>query len=100
MTQQTIWNQAGEIVVDTRAVAAAAIAPVAGGMGRRVHEFIRRRGERGATDEEISLALSMRDSTARARRVELRDAQKIRDSGRRRETNSGRASIVWVAAGN
>lgn len=100
MTQKTIWNGAGEIVVDTRRAAVAAIAPLAGGMGRRVLEFIRSRGERGATDEEISLELSMRDSTARARRVELRDAEKIRDSSRRRETRSGRLSIVWVAAGD
>jgi len=103
MTQPTFWNGAGEIHVDgqatdTRAAAATAIAPLAGGMARRVLEFIRSRGDRGATDEEISLALAMRDSTARARRVELRDAEKIRDSMRRRATKSGRLSIVWVAA--
>ena len=97
MTQQTLWNGAGEIVVDTRAAAATAIAPLAGGMLRRVEIYIAGRGEFGATDEEISISLKMRDSTARARRVELRDGGKIADSKRRRPSRSGRLSIVWVA---
>lgn len=95
--QPTFWNAAGDIVVDTRREAAASIAPLAGSMARRVADYIAECGSRGATDEEIALALGLRDSTTRARRVELRDAGQVRDSTRRRKTRSGRLSIVWTA---
>jgi len=50
----------------------------------------------GLTDEEIADVTRLRESTSRARRVELREAGLIVDSGRRRETRSGRRAIVWV----
>ena len=68
MNQQTLWNGDGQIVVATRAAAAAKISPLKPSMLRHVFDFV---SERGATDEEIAAALRMRDSTARARRVEL-----------------------------
>lgn len=94
--QPTFWNAAGEIVTSTRAAAAASIAPLAGGQRRRVFEYLVERGALGATDEEIALALGLKDSTARARRVELRDAGHVVAAGVRK-TQSGRAATVWMA---
>jgi hypothetical protein len=52
----------------------------------------------GLTDEEIQQALGIKPpGTARARRVELVAAGKVRDSGRTRKTTSGRAAVVWEA---
>ncbi len=64
----------------------------------RVFEFIHKRGERGATDEEIRIGLKCHDNTTRPRRVQLRDEGHVRNSGRKRLTASGRDAIVWVAA--
>ena len=68
-------------------------------MLRRVLAYVAGRGERGAIDEEIAIALCMRESTARARRVELRDGGQVCDSGRRRRSQSGRPCIVWWTTG-
>jgi hypothetical protein len=64
-----------------------------------VFDFVVNRGERGATDEEIAAALRMRESTARARRVELRDGGQVRDSTRRRRSCAGRLCVIWIATG-
>lgn len=52
----------------------------------------------GATDQEIQQALDMRASTQRPRRVELVEMGLVRDSGRTRETESGREATVWEVA--
>jgi len=62
-----------------------------------VLEFIRDRGDYGATDEELQGETGLRPDTSRARRVELRDRALVRDSGQRRLTDSGRQAVVWVA---
>jgi hypothetical protein len=49
----------------------------------------------GLTDEEIQRMLRMNPSTERPRRCELVAAGKVRDSGRRRATISGRAAVIW-----
>ena len=54
MNQQTLWNGDGQIVVATRAAAAAKISPLKPSMLRHVFDFV---SERGATDEEIAAAL-------------------------------------------
>jgi hypothetical protein len=95
MTSQTYFDFA-PVVHDTRSQAAAAIAPLVPNMQAQVLEFISRRGGYGATDEEIAVGLRMRESTARARRVDLRDAGQVHDSTRRRKSRSGRQCIVWV----
>ena len=56
-------------VADTRALAAAAIAPMKPNMLRQVLVFVASRGHNGATDEEIADGLEMRESTARIRGV-------------------------------
>ena len=53
----------------------------------------------GATTDEIEVALSLRHQNASARVWELAGNGghpcRIRDSGRRRKTRSGRTAIVW-----
>jgi len=83
---------------DTRSAAAIAIMPALGKLGARVEAFIRNRGPHGASDEEVSEALNMKLDTARARRVELRDAGLVVDTGVRRATHTGRRAVCWVAA--
>jgi hypothetical protein len=86
-------------VADTRAAAAEYIAPMKPNMLHQVLAFVASRGHAGATDEEIASALRMRESTARARRVELRDGGQVKDSLRRRKSRSGRLCVVWRATG-
>jgi transcription initiation factor IIE alpha subunit len=50
----------------------------------------------GATDEQLSEALSMAGNTLRPRRRELQQATLIKDSGRYSLTHSGRRATVWV----
>lgn len=52
----------------------------------------------GLTDEEGINGLQMNPSTYRPRRIELQRLGMVVDSGRRRETNSGRSATVWMAA--
>jgi len=84
----------------TSRLAAEQIKPHAPLIRDRVLEFIAGRGPDGATDEETALGLRIRESTARARRVELRDQGLIADSGQVRPTTSGRAAVVWRAKGS
>jgi len=58
----------------------------------RVCQFIRDQGTHGATDKEIQVALEMRGSTQRPRRVELVHQGMVRDSGEVRKR-----SVVWIA---
>lgn len=64
---------------------------------RRVLQFIRDRGEEGATDEECQRELGMNPSTQRPRRGELASAGLIVESGTRL-TSSRRRATVWRAA--
>ncbi len=66
-----------------------------------MYEFVRSRGEHGAIDEEIealAVSLGKRESTGRARRVDLANAGQIVAAGFTRKTRSGRDAIVWIAA--
>lgn len=83
----------------TRRAAGDAIAPHLDRLQQAVLEFLRARGDRGATDQEIAGGLGLQSDTARARRVELRDARLVHDSGRRRPTSTGRPATVWIAGG-
>jgi len=57
-----------------------------------------KRGERGATDEEIQAILAMPANTERPRRRELVLRRSVIDSGQRRRTMSGRMAVVWCVA--
>jgi len=50
----------------------------------------------GATDEEIQTWLGMNPSTQRPRRVELVKKGLVVDSGKTRQTRSGRKATVWA----
>lgn len=78
--------------------AARQIRPDASRLRGRVLGFLLERGDTGATDEEIQLALAMNPSTERPRRIELVEAGACCDSGRTRPTSSGRKAVVWLAA--
>lgn len=63
----------------------------------QVLAFLRRRGEEGATDEEMQDGLGMGQNTQRPRRVELVRAGLVTGSADTRETKAGRAATVWKA---
>jgi len=69
--------------------------PRSGTARLRVLSYIATRGDTGATDEEVSLALRMRLYTAAPRRKELLDDGWVEDSGRRRKTQTGARATVW-----
>jgi hypothetical protein len=83
---------------ETSQEAAEAIEPTVAGLRGRVLTFLLARGEHGATDEEIQVALEMNPSTERPRRVELWYAGLIVNSSETRLTSSGRRASIWVAA--
>ena len=56
------------------------------------------RGEIGATAQEIEKATGLPGNTVRPRLVELRENGCVRDSGRKRKTDSGRLAVVWEYA--
>jgi hypothetical protein len=63
----------------------------------RAYRWLLKRGERGATDEEMQLASRMNPSTQRPRRIELVDLGLAVDSGLVRKTKTGRKAVVWRA---
>jgi hypothetical protein len=63
-----------------------------------VLDYITSRGTFGATCDEAELALGLAHQTCSARFNQLRvELGKIRDSGERRPTRSGRKAAVYVA---
>lgn len=79
---------------ETSKKAAGAIQASSASLRVQVLAYLLSRDE-GATDQEIQQALDMRASTERPRRVELVEMGLVADSGRRRETDSGREATVW-----
>ena len=67
--------------LDTRRAAHRAAEASARGLTRRILAFIRSRGPIGSTDHELAEVLELLPDTARSRRVALRDAGLVRDSG-------------------
>jgi len=76
--------------------AAESVEPVRLSMRERVFQYIAGCGAAGATDFEIEAMLGMLHQTASARRNELERDKRIKDSGQRRKTASGRWANVWV----
>ena len=64
----------------------------------QVYRFIWEQKTYGAIDDEIYRGLNMRQNTARPRRNDLMNQGYIVDSGKRRQTRSGREAIIWIAA--
>jgi hypothetical protein len=64
---------------------------------RRVMDFVKGRGEHGATDYEIEVGLKFaRQSSVSARRGSLVKKGQLRDSGLKRKTCTGRYATVWI----
>jgi hypothetical protein len=106
MTQRGLSNQpipahkpapapfaAGSETSKAAAEAAGSRAPV---QRERVLDFIRKCGERGATDDEGERALDMGTQSYTPRRGELVRLGRIVDSGRTRETRLGGTATVWI----
>jgi hypothetical protein len=82
---------------ETSREAAELIEPSSSTLRGRVYAFVSECGEeKGATDDEMQVALRMNPSTQRPRRVELWRAGLVRDSGVKRPTRTGRRAVVWV----
>lgn len=86
---------------DTTSKAAAdSIEHIAPTMRKRVFDAIRDADSKGMTDDELEVALDMTHQSASARRRELVKSGDVIDSGKTRETRSGRSAIVWVTSDN
>lgn len=81
---------------DTSREAADAMKYSAETLRETVFNYLNYRGAEGATDEEIQDDLDMAGNTERPRRRELQEAGKVRDSGMRRTTKTGRQAVVWT----
>lgn len=82
---------------DTSREAAVAMKPTAENLRAEVLRFLTERGEHGATDEEVQLALDMAGNTQRPRRRELELMDQVVNSGKTRPTQTGRSAVVWAA---
>jgi hypothetical protein len=80
---------------DTSREAARRIEPVTGTLRLLVFRSILD-SPHGRTDDEIEVLLDMRHQTASARRRELVQQGKVKDSGLTRKTRSGTPATVWV----
>lgn len=83
---------------ETSRIAAGRIAGHAGTLRAAVFALLRERGEHGATDQEIQLALNLTSDTEVPRRWELVNAGAVVASGRKRKTLSNCPATVWIAA--
>ena len=81
---------------DTSREAADSMKPTAATLREAVFNYLFGRGGDGATDEEVQDDLNMPGNTERPRRRELQEAGKVRDSGMRRATKTGRQAVVWT----
>jgi hypothetical protein len=82
--------------VETSRQAAESVANVSGKRAA-VYRFIRGRGDRGATREEIEIGLGMRGNTVRPRVKELESVGLVRVTAVTRNTTSGRKANVIVS---
>jgi predicted ArsR family transcriptional regulator len=80
----------------TTSLAARGSARPAATQRARIFVYLVRRGNAGATLEELESVLMLPGNTVRPRRLELEEKGLVADSGKRRSTVSGRLAIVWV----
>jgi hypothetical protein len=81
---------------DTSQEAAESLTDDLGRLEGLVLNHIITRGEHGATDDELEVALGLSHQCASARRRTLVLKGLVKDSGRRRINRSGRRGAVWV----
>jgi len=82
---------------ETSVAAAAVIKPHVNELQKRILNRLHFVGSRGCTDEELQVEFT-NANTERPRRIELVRMGLVKDSGRTRETSSGRKATVWVLA--
>ena len=80
---------------ETSNEAARSIEPHRGDLRERVFQAIAARAE-GATAQEMEALTGLAGNTIRPRLVELYEANRIRRSGEKRRTKSGRRAEVWI----
>jgi hypothetical protein len=93
-----LFDSPPSVPVATSRAAAKKIAPHSGKLAAQVLAYLQRRGEHGATDEEISRDTGLSPSTARPRRLELVRRGLVKRSGRTRPGVSGCKMTVWIVA--
>ena len=98
MEHQLDFGGAPYVDTDTSRAAAVAIVPHAKAIRERVYSFIKVSGARGKTCDEIEVLMDGRHQTTSARVRDLAKDNRIKDSGDRRPTRSGRDAIVWIIA--
>ena len=91
-------RQPFQIASPTSAAAAASVRDTAGTMRAQVRQFVARRGEWGATRDEIARGCGIRIQTVCARVDELLKVGAVRRTLRTRVTDTGRAAEVVEAA--
>lgn len=64
----------------------------------RVYQFLIDRMEKGATDQEMQVALKMSGDTLRPTRGKLLKENLIYDSGKTRKNENGNDCIVWIVS--
>lgn len=82
---------------ETSKQAAKSIEPKVGTVLFEVLTMIRLAGDDGCTTDEIEYGTGMKHQTVSARVWDLHKRGFIQESGRTRQTSSGRPAIVWVA---
>jgi hypothetical protein len=91
-------HSAGHYGVDTSIAAAEVVNKALPLLQGQVHAVVAQAGIHGATCDEIASMLGWERVKVRPRASELRRQRRISDSGQRRPSDSGIASIVWVVA--
>jgi|TARA_R100000482_G_C5127291_1_gene149522 hypothetical protein len=76
--------------------AAESIAKSAPALRYRIESWIKSKGDRGATSDEVLVHFDIAYQTGSARVTELKQAGKLVPSGRRRRTRTGRWAAVLV----
>lgn len=81
---------------DTSREAAESIALSLHPLQQKVYSALLAAGASGMTDDELEVVVGVSHQTVSARRRELVLAGRLRDSGVRRATRSGRHAVVWT----
>lgn len=90
------YGPPAQIHSDTSVAAAQSVRGKTEALRRRVLACLMANGP--LTDEQIQRFSELPASTERPRRVELVRDGRVRDSGERRATASGRSAVVWMAS--
>ena len=91
------YNNKTPFVAGSETSEEAAKSLYSGPIRERVHKIIESMDCLGATDEELERRLNMKHQTVSARRRELVLMGRVKDSGVKRRTTSGRKAVVWIA---